>query len=69
MLFGITITIERAIKNKQIIDTKVKEKKNKSENFTRSIRQKSNIAIAILETCNELRACTNYFVFDCKQDL
>ena len=40
---------ERAIKKKQRTDTKKDAKRIKSDNFTRSNREKSNIAIAILE--------------------
>jgi hypothetical protein len=38
---------ERAIKKKQRTDTKKAAKRIKSDNFTRSNREKSNIAIAI----------------------
>ena len=40
---------KKAIKKKQRIDTKKDAKRIRSDNFTRSNREKSNIAIAILE--------------------
>jgi hypothetical protein len=44
------ITLERKpSKKKQITDTKKKAKRLKSDHFTRSNKEKSNIAIAILE--------------------
>ena len=44
------ITLERKLsKKKQRTDTKKNAKRIKSDNFTNSNREKSNIAIAILE--------------------
>ena len=49
-IVGIAITLEREpSKKKQRTDTKKDAKRIKSENFTRSNREKSNFAIAILE--------------------
>ena len=49
-IVGRVITREREqSKKKQRTDTKNKAKKIKSDNFTRGNREKSNIAIAILE--------------------
>ena len=50
ILLPITITLERkSSKKKQRTDTKKDAKRIKSDNFTRGNREKSNIAIAILE--------------------
>ena len=49
-------------KKKQRIDTKKDAKMIKSDNFTRSNREKSNIAIAILEKLT-IGWHHNYFVF------
>jgi hypothetical protein len=47
-IVGRTISLEREpSKKKQITDTKKDAKRIKSDNFTRSNREKSNIAIAI----------------------
>jgi hypothetical protein len=47
---GRAITLERKpSKKKQRTDTKKDAKRIKSDNFTRSNREKSNIAIAIME--------------------
>ena len=49
-IVGRTITLERKLsKKKQITDTKKDAKRIKSDYFTRSNKEKSNIAIAILE--------------------
>ena len=40
---------KKAIKEKQRTDTKKDAKRIKSDNFTRGNREKSNIALAILE--------------------
>jgi len=49
-IVGRVITLEREqSKKKQRTDTKKDAKRIKSDNFTRSNREKSNIAIAILE--------------------
>ena len=49
-IVGRAITLKREpSKRKQRIDTKNDAKRIKSDNFTRSNREKSNIAIAILE--------------------
>ena len=49
-IVGRAITLDRKpSKKKQRTDTKKDAKKIKSDNFTRSNKEKSNIAIAILE--------------------
>jgi hypothetical protein len=49
-IVGRAITLEREpSKKKQRTDTKKDAKRIKSDNFTKSNREKSNIAIAILE--------------------
>ena len=49
-IVGRAITLEREpSKKKQRTDTKKDAKRIKSDNFTRGNREKSNIAIAILE--------------------
>ena len=49
-IVGRAITLERKpFKKKQRTDTKKDAKRIKSDNFTRSNREKSNIAIAIFE--------------------
>ena len=49
-IVGRAITLEREpTKKKQRTDTKMDAKRIKSDNFARSNREKSNIAIAILE--------------------
>ena len=49
-IVGRAITLEREpSKKKQRTETKKDAKRIKSDNFTRSNREKSNIAIAILE--------------------
>ena len=53
---------EEAIKKKQRNDTKKDAKRIKSDNFTRGNREKSNIAIAILEQLI-IGWQHNYFVF------
>ena len=53
---------KRAIKKKQITDTQKDAKGIKSDNFTRSNREKSNIAISILEI-RMIGWQHNYFVY------
>ena len=49
-IVGRAITLEmKPLKKKQRTDTKKDAKRIKNDNFTRSNREKSNIAIAILE--------------------
>ena len=49
-IVGRAITLERKLsKKKQRTDTKKDAKRSMSDNFTRSNREESNIAIAILE--------------------
>ena len=62
-IVGGAITLEREpSKKKQRTDKKKDAKRIKSDNFTRSNREKSNIAIAILEK-RMIRWQHNYFVF------
>ena len=62
-IVGRAITLERKIsKKKQRTDTKKDAKRIKSDNFTWSNREKSNIAIAILEKWM-IGWHYNYFVF------
>ena len=62
-IVGRAITLEREpSKKKQRIDTKKDAKRIKSDNFPRSNREKSNIAIAILEKLMIVWH-HNYFVF------
>ena len=50
MIVGRAITLKKEpSKKKQRTDTKKDAKRKKSDNFTRSNREKSNIAIAIFE--------------------
>ena len=63
-IVGRAITLEREpSKKEERTDTKKDEKRIKSDNFTRSNREKSNIAIAILEKWM-IGWHHNYFVFD-----
>ena len=62
-IVGRAITLERKpSKKKQRTDTKQNAKSMKSDNFTRSNRDKSNVAIAILEKLM-IGWHHNYFVF------
>ena len=62
-IVGRAITLEREpSKKKQRTDTKNDAKRIKSDNFTRSNREKSNIAITILEILM-IGWHHNYFVF------
>ena len=61
---GRAITLERKpSKKKQRTDTKKDAKRIKSDNFTRSNREKYNIAIAILEKLQFLNGNKNYYDF------
>jgi hypothetical protein len=63
-IFGRAITLEREpTKKKQRTDTFKDAKRIKIDNFTRSNREKSNIAIAILEKLSFLKGNNNYFAF------
>jgi hypothetical protein len=62
-IVGRAITLEREpSKKKQRTDTKKDAKRIKNDNFTRSNREKSNIAITILEKLM-IGWQHNYFVF------
>jgi hypothetical protein len=62
-IVGRAITLERKpSKKKQRTDTKMDAKRINNDNFTRSNREKSNIAIAILEELM-IGWHNNYFVF------
>ena len=64
-IVGREITLEREpLKKKQRTDTKKGTKRIKSDNFTRSNKENSNIAIAILEKWM-IGWNHNYFVFWC----